>query len=276
MKIAIPTITELGKFFTPPHLALDEQRKRGFLALFLLTVVPVLLVFGLANFLADGMSPEVLVISLGLLIGLTILSALHTLKNMLPLFRVGTLAFVGLLAFEVATGNGHGVAFLWFYFHPVAAFFLFGIWEGLFWVSLSWSLSLILLVFNGGPHSYDLAIGLRFMVTYTLVSILSYGLESSRQRYYTQLLVEKTALEAALQQVRTLQGLLPICASCKKIRDDAGYWHQVESYLSHHAAVEFSHSICPDCRLSLYTEVTRKNSGRIVPLTPDQNPHVQT
>jgi len=186
------------------------------------------------------------------------------------------LAVVGLLAFEVATGNGHGVAFLWFYFHPVAAFFLFGIWEGLFWVLLSWSLSLIFLVFNLGPHSYDLAIGIRFMVTYTLVSILSYGLESSRQRYYTQLLAEKIALEAALQQVKTLQGLLPICASCKKIRDDTGYWHQVESYISRHAAVEFSHSICPDCRLNLYAEITRKNSTKMVPLTPDQNPHVQT
>ena len=276
MKITIPTITDLGKFFTPPYLAVDEQRKRGFLALFLLTVVPVLLVFGLANFLADGMSTEVLVISLGLLIGLTILSTLHALKNMLPVFRVGVLAVVSLLTFEVATGNGHGVAFLWFYFHPVAAFFLFGIREGLFWVFLSWSLSLAFLVFNVGPHSYDLAIGIRFMVTYTLVSILSYGLESSRHRYYTQLLVEKTALEAALQQVKTLQGLLPICASCKKIRDDAGYWHQVESYLSRHAAVEFSHSICPDCRLSLYAEVTRRNNPRMIPLTPDQSPHVQT
>lgn len=272
MKIAIPTITNLGKFFTPPHLPIDEQRKRGFLALFLLTVVPVLGVFGLANFLADGLSTEILVISLGILIGLTLLGTLHFIKNMLPLFRVGVLAVVGLLTFEIATGNGHGVAFLWFYFHPVAAFFLFGIQEGLFWVLLSWGLSLIFLVFNVGPYPYDLAISIRFMVTYSLVSILSYGLESSRRRYYTQLLAEKTALEAALQQVRTLQGLLPICASCKKIRDDAGYWHQVESYLSRHAAVEFSHSICPDCRLHLYAEVTRKESTKLVPLSPDQSP----
>lgn len=264
MKIVIPTITELGKFFTPPHLAVDEQRKRGFLALFLLTVVPVLLVFDLANFLTDGMSTEVIVIGLGLLIGLAILSTLRFLKNILPMFRLGVFAVVSLLSFEVATGNGHGVAFLWFYFQPVAAFFLFGIYEGLFWVFLSWSLSLIFLVFNVGPHHYDLAIGIRFMVTYTLVSILSYGLESSRNRYYTRLLAEKTALEAALQQVRTLQGLLPICASCKKIRDDDGYWHQVESYISRHAAVEFSHSICPDCRLSLYAEIARKNSPRLV------------
>lgn len=275
MKFVIPNITKLGKFFTPPHLSIDEQRKRGFLALFLLTVIPVLFVFAIASFLDHGMSIEVLVISLGLLIGLIILSMLHALKNILPMFRVGTLTIITLLTFEVATGNGQGVAFLWFYFHPVAAFFLFGIKEGMFWVFLPWSLSLLFLVFNVGPYHYDLAIGIRFMVTYTLVSILSYGLESSRQRYYTQLLTEKIALEAALQQVKTLQGLLPICAACKKIRDDAGYWHQVESYISRHAAVEFSHSICPDCRLLLYIESPSKHKAKLGSPIVDQSPHTE-
>ena len=90
------------------------------------------------------------------------------------------------------------------------------------------------------------------MVSYTLVSVLAYGLEAARQHYYDQLAAEKLALEAALQQVKTLRDLLPICASCKKIRDDGGYWHQVESYMRDHAGVEFSHSICPDCRVKLY------------------------
>jgi CheY-like chemotaxis protein len=58
-------------------------------------------------------------------------------------------------------------------------------------------------------------------------------------------------LEAALSQVKQLQGLLPICSYCKKIRDEQNYWHLVESYISEHAAVEFSHGICPAC----YTNV---------------------
>lgn len=61
-----------------------------------------------------------------------------------------------------------------------------------------------------------------------------------------------TELKEVLTQVKRLSGLLPICASCKKIRDDQGYWHQVESYLQDHAGVDFSHGICPDCRLMLY------------------------
>ena len=54
-------------------------------------------------------------------------------------------------------------------------------------------------------------------------------------------------LEEALSSVRTLQGLLPICCYCKKIRDDGNYWHRVENYISGHANVRFSHGICPDC-----------------------------
>jgi len=59
-------------------------------------------------------------------------------------------------------------------------------------------------------------------------------------------------LETALKQVRTLSGLLPICASCKQIRDDKGYWNQIESYISKHADVDFSHGICPACADRLY------------------------
>ncbi len=61
-------------------------------------------------------------------------------------------------------------------------------------------------------------------------------------------------LQEALTRVQTLSGLLPICASCKKIRNDRGYWQQVESYLHEHTAVEFSHGICPDCAKRLYPD----------------------
>lgn len=59
-------------------------------------------------------------------------------------------------------------------------------------------------------------------------------------------------LHETLSKVKQLSGLLPICASCKNIRDDEGYWKQIEAYLSEHSEVEFSHSICPDCFKKLY------------------------
>jgi hypothetical protein len=58
---------------------------------------------------------------------------------------------------------------------------------------------------------------------------------------------EKEKLEEALAQVKTLSGLLPICSYCKKIRDDSGYWNQIEQYIHVHSGVEFSHAICQDC-----------------------------
>jgi DNA-binding response OmpR family regulator len=54
-------------------------------------------------------------------------------------------------------------------------------------------------------------------------------------------------LEEAISNVKQLQGLLPICSYCKKIRDDGNYWHRVESYIAGHANVRFSHGICPEC-----------------------------
>jgi len=61
-------------------------------------------------------------------------------------------------------------------------------------------------------------------------------------------------LRQALDQIKTLRGIVPICANCKKIRDDQGYWNQVEVYVRDHTEAEFSHSICPDCVKELYPE----------------------
>jgi hypothetical protein len=61
-------------------------------------------------------------------------------------------------------------------------------------------------------------------------------------------------LQDALDQVKLLKGLLPICASCKSIRDDKGYWKTVENYISSHSEVKFSHGICPDCMKKHYPE----------------------
>jgi hypothetical protein len=57
-----------------------------------------------------------------------------------------------------------------------------------------------------------------------------------------------------LEEIKTLQGIIPICAQCKKIRDDKGYWEQVELYVSKHTKAQFSHGICPACAKELYPE----------------------
>ncbi len=64
------------------------------------------------------------------------------------------------------------------------------------------------------------------------------------------------SLQDALDKVKVLSGMLPICANCKKIRDDDGYWQNVESYIARHSDTKFSHSICPDCIRKLYPELS--------------------
>jgi DNA repair exonuclease SbcCD ATPase subunit len=59
-------------------------------------------------------------------------------------------------------------------------------------------------------------------------------------------------LNAALAEVKRLQGLLPICAACKRIRDQKGEWHAMEEYIQEHSEAEFSHGICPQCAARLY------------------------
>lgn len=68
-------------------------------------------------------------------------------------------------------------------------------------------------------------------------------------------------LQESLDTIKTLRGILPICASCKKIRDDQGYWNQIEDYFSTHSDIDFSHGICPDCARKLYPEFYDEQKG---------------
>lgn len=66
-------------------------------------------------------------------------------------------------------------------------------------------------------------------------------------------------LQKALDEIKTLSGLIPICASCKKIRNDKGYWQAVEQYIEERSGAQFTHGICPDCMRKLYPELNEGN-----------------
>lgn len=86
-------------------------------------------------------------------------------------------------------------------------------------------------------------------LAYTILDLVKHLDESEHAR--AQLVVE---LQDALAKIEVLDGLLPICASCKKIRDKEGQWHQIESYIRARSQAEFSHGICPECAQKLYAE----------------------
>jgi DNA-binding NtrC family response regulator len=78
-----------------------------------------------------------------------------------------------------------------------------------------------------------------------IIRTIRYAIE--RQRLTTE-------LKLALEHIKQLQGLLPICSVCKNIRDDKGYWNRIDTYISEHSDVKFSHGLCPDCSKKLYPQ----------------------
>ncbi len=68
-------------------------------------------------------------------------------------------------------------------------------------------------------------------------------------------------LQEALANIKILRGMLPSCSSCKKIRDDKGYWNQIESYIREHTEAEFTHGICPECMKKLYPDLYERDQG---------------
>ena len=120
------------------------------------------------------------------------------------------------------------------------------------------SMSLIFLGFFLSPGGGDVFKGI-FNRVIAVFAIWSTALISYRRK----ILEEKREKaveerEKALYEVKVLRGLLPICASCKKIRNDEGYWIQMEAYIRDHSEANFSHGICPECARKLYPEYLNK------------------
>ncbi len=86
-------------------------------------------------------------------------------------------------------------------------------------------------------------------------ALLTVGLREPYDLIFLELKQRESDLEERITQIKTLSGLLPICSSCKKIRDDQGYWHMVEAYIGDHSEAEFTHGICPDCVKKLYSDL---------------------
>jgi len=96
-----------------------------------------------------------------------------------------------------------------------------------------------------------------------LLSTFKKAIESNLSFVTTneQLRQKNEDLEEALSEINTLQGLLPICSTCKKIRDDKGYWNRIEVYFQERSNIEFTHGICPDCMKKYFPNFRKKRTG---------------
>jgi len=96
-------------------------------------------------------------------------------------------------------------------------------------------------------------------------ALREWNLLQAHQRAVEELRAKNAELEAALAKVKALSGLLPICAGCKQIRDDKGYWSQVESYIETHSEATFTHGLCPKCVTMYFPELDDKSSSENAP-----------
>ena len=169
-----------------------------------------------------------------------------------------------------ATEQAHPTVFVWTCLGPLIAFFLLGARMGFFFSAFAVPLCAILFI-NSHPHLPSVAYLNVIIFALWIVALSMYyeitrantekalirDIEERHQKE-KELLVINQNLQEALDHIKTLRGLLPICAACKNIRNDKGYWEQIEVYIRDRSEAEFSHGICPDCARKLYPELYKE------------------
>ena len=241
---------------------IDKKRKRFLFSLCSSITVLAIIILAIYNIMTNGVRELFISAILISIIGVAYI-ALKIFDRDMLIYRICLLMLCLSLFYSVPSGAGQGTSLYWIYILPLLFFFFFGKREGLGWfIIFSSGLFFVILtpsVF--GWYSYGYTTVLRFIVTLGIVTIVGYGLESSRElsnklmeEKNQALLQEKQKLERAIHEIKTLSGLIPICSNCKKIRNDDGYWEQIEIYLSTHSGAEFTHGICPGCLEKLYPQ----------------------
>lgn len=164
--------------------------------------------------------------------------------------RLGSMALILLGFFQEAEPLG-GYERIWLYGVPPVVCFLFGHREGTAWSSLvlvGW----LVLAFGPALQGMELhspaPFVARFSFSYVIISLLAFEVEWRRLGYRRHLGRETEALRRALGDVQVLQGFVPICAACKSVRDDRGYWSEIGAYLEEHSLAQVREAVCGKCR----------------------------
>jgi hypothetical protein len=181
-----------------------------------------------------------------------------------PQQRVKTVIGGVLLTAVVASVDwltGFEVGFFVFYFVPIVYVAWFsGTVRGLLFALVAAVVWMAVDVLSGNDHLASLILFWNTLIRLISFLLMAWGAGQIRVLIDRERLLSKE-LQVTLDQVRELRGLLPICASCKKIRNDTGYWEHIEEYIRAHSRAEFSHGICPACYKRLYPEIWERKHG---------------
>lgn len=183
-------------------------------------------------------------------------------------------------AYLVTTGGKANTGFIWMFSYPSIATFLLGKRKGMFFTCLLFIYSLIIMFneqsFIASSANYTFSLSLRITFSYLLICLFAWAVEATResaQLEYSEINEEIknsckelknrqnekkkiiAELREAIVETEQLKRILPICSSCKKVRNDKGYWEQVEEYFNQHSGTRFSHSVCPSCARIHYKDI---------------------
>lgn len=238
----------------------EDRRKRSFFIIALAILIPALLAHGTVDLLRGDVRGALPALLLTALLAATLAGARRVprieqaVRFLIPVTLV-------CLVREIAAGGGEAFVFLWAYLLPISVFFVFGWREGALWAAL---IGVATGTALAAAQSFPPPLVTRFLVTYLLVALFAAALETARAASARLLLARQSALEAALRKIKTLTGLLPICCSCKRIRDDRGEWSRLEEYLEAHTEAELTHGICPECIGRIYPGLAERVPARAV------------
>lgn len=243
------------------HKRLGKVRLLNLLGI--ITISSTILFIGL--FILTGAIPGVIFhIAMVLLYSITYLFN-HNKKHRLGVYWIFGAYYVHLFVMSgIILGNASG--FQYFYFAAIPSIFLVSdyreIKEKLFISALAIALFFLLHTNTIRPPLVKFSTAENQLILFTVFSLLFLGVtavlylftydlnqyEKSQQQMIDKLL-------SASNEINELRGIIPICANCKKIRDDKGLWNQVESYFHKHSQAKFTHSICPECKSKLYPDL---------------------
>ncbi len=187
----------------------------------------------------------------------------------------GTIITGIFFSFLFAYGGVNKTAYIWSFTYPLISLYLLGTRLGTFMSTLLFGM--IILIFTFGSQfsfvaTYNMDLKIRFIPAYITIYSFAIVVEKVRKIIQNRLTASNVNLEKAnlekdrlidelhdkMNEIQTLQGILPMCSKCKKIRDDKGYWEQVEKYVQDRSEAQFSHGICPECAKEIYPEFTKK------------------
>jgi hypothetical protein len=247
----------------PSLTDIEEKRKRYLVVGCLLLAIPMMVLFIIGDFQRHN-TYNLIMDAVALFTFMVTMGALVKIQRGIILYRLLIGVVTALVFYNILAAPNGESSLMWVFVFPPVVFFVLGLTEGAVWFLIVLMFCAAVLGFPQalGTHPYLLETRIVFFSMFMIFAGLAIGYEVLRWYFYTSLEKQRSELKEALENVNTLSGLLPICSICKKIRDDRGYWNQLEAYLSRHTDARFSHGVCDDCYREKYPEVYAKRAAQ--------------